>query len=297
MFKKILLAISPSVQTQSAPKAAFDIARRCGAELIIFHSHPLPKDSWINMADLISEEQLVSAIAKRIEEVYADDLKTLPGYSIRVSTRSVAEEVSPLVCKEKVDLIVMGHHTSDERRKKKMWGMVDTHVEGVCNEATCPVMVVTNEASGIAAGVKRIAVATDFSTPSEYALRFAAWLAAECGAKLDIFHVLDVGLCYPNPEYYQQDMEVFVAKAKKKMEQKYAQFLNGLEYEFQAWEGAPFVEVLKFARWNKSDLLVMAHHSSIKDSHRALIGSTVIQVALSPGCPAIIVNYHPKVCR
>jgi hypothetical protein len=40
----------------------------------------------------------------------------------------------------------------------------------------------------------------------------------------------------------------------------------------------------------------MAQYSSSQEPSKPFIGSTVIQVALSPGCPSLIVNYRARVC-
>lgn len=177
-----------------------------------------------------------------------------------------------------------------------MWGMVDTNVEKVSMQTTAPVMVVTKPSPLLERDPERIVMATDLSTPSESALCSAVNMAKKFGATLKIFHVLDTGLAYPNPKLYQQDMESFIETAKAKMQRKYEHILRDVEHEYESWEGVPYSEILKYTRWQEADLLVLARHSSIKDSHQALIGSTVVQVALSPSCPTLIVNYRAKSC-
>ncbi len=56
-----------------------------------------------------------------------------------------------------------------------------------------------------------------------------------------------------------------------------------------------YVEILKKLA-ERSDLVVMAQYSSSLEGGTPFIGSTVIQVALSPGCPALIVNYRARTC-
>ncbi len=295
MFKKILLAATPQVDTQTAPKAAFDLARKNGAELVLFHALPLGRDPWCSFDETIPAEKLVESTKAKIAEFFAEDLKDIPNHSIRVATGTPHEEMLKIIHTEGIDLIVMGHHTSTIDRPDRMWGSVDTTIRKVCSNVFCPVMVVTHEMPK-AADIKRIVMATDFSTPSDSALCFAAQMARVYDAHLDIFHVLDIGQSCPNPEYYMQDMDVFVDKAKEKMEKKYANALDGISHSFEAWEGVPYAEILKRARWSEADLVLMAQYSGSGELTKPVVGSTVIQVALSPGCPALLVNYRARVC-
>ncbi len=295
MFKKILLAATPQIDTQTAPKAAFDLARKHNAELVLFHALPIGKDAWCSFDEMISEDKLVEATTAKIAEFYADELKDIPNHSIRVATGPAHEQLLKIIHTEGVELIVMGHHTSTMVRPDRMWGSVDTTIRKVCSNVFCPVMVVTNELPKTN-DIKRIVMATDFSTPSDSALCYAAQMAREYDAHLDIFHVLDIGQNCPNPEYYMQDMNVFIDKAKERMEKKYTKALDGISYSIESWEGVPYAEILKQARWREADLVIMAQYSSSQELNKPFVGSTVIQVALSPGCPALIVNYRARVC-
>lgn len=295
MFKKILLAATPQTDVQTAPKAAFDLARKNGAELILFHALPLGKDPWCSFDETIPAEELIKSSKAKIAEFFADDLKDIPNHSIRVAAGKPSEEMLKIIHSEGVDLIVMGHHTAAMERPDRMWGSVDTTIRKVCSNVFCPVLVVTHEMPK-PSEIKRIVMATDFSTPSDSALCFATQMARIYDAHLDIFHVLDLGQHCPNPEYYMQDMDVFVDKAKAKMERKYTKALSGISHSFEAWEGIPYTEILKKARWSNADLVIMAQYSSSGELSKPFVGSTVIQVALSPGCPALIVNYRARVC-
>lgn len=295
MFKKILLAVTPLVKMQTAPKAAFDFARKNNAELILFHSLPVGKDAWCDFGDIISEDQLKENTATKIQEYYAEELATIPKYSIHVTTGLAHEQMLRIIHSEGVDLIIMGHHTSSMVRPDRMWGSVDTTIRRVCANVFCPVLVVTNEMPN-GADLKKIVLATDFSTPSDSAMCYAAQVARTFGAHLDVFHVLDVGQTHPNPKYYMQDMENFIKKAIDKMDTRYKKALSDISHSYECWEGIPFTEILKKARWSDADLIIMAQYSSSEEVAKPMIGSTSIQVALSPGCPALIVNYRARNC-
>jgi len=295
MFKKILLAATPQINRQTAPSKAFELSRKHDSELILFHSLPIGNDDWCSFEETIPSEKLVAAATAKIEKFYADDLKDIPAYSIRVTTGPAYEQILKIIHAEGVDLIVMGNHSAGMTRPDRMWGVVDTTIRKVCSNVFSPVMVVTNELPG-QTDIKRIVMATDFSTPSDSALCYAAQMARQYNAHLTIFHVLNIGQNCPNPEYYMQDMNIFIDKAKDKMERRYAKALQDINHTYECWEGVPYTEILKQARWSEADLVIMAQYSSSQESSKPFVGSTVIQVALSPGCPALIVNYRARVC-
>jgi nucleotide-binding universal stress UspA family protein len=295
MFKKILLAATPQVNTQTAPKAAFDLARKNGAELILFHSLPIGKDAWCTFDETVSEKTLIDATATKIADFYAEDLKDIPNHSIRVTTGATHEQLFKMIHSEGIDLIVMGHHTGVMDRPDRMWGSVDTTIRKVCSNVFCPVLVVTNDVPQ-RAQYKRIVMATDFSTPSESALCYSVDMARKYDAHIDIFHVLDIGQNVPNPQYYMQDMNIFIDQAKEKMMKRYTKALDGISHSFHCWEGIPYIEILKQARWSEADLVIMAQYSSSEVIAKPMVGSTSIQVALSPGSPALIVNYRARNC-
>jgi len=294
MFNKILLAATPQIDTQTAPKAAFDLARSRNAEVILFHTLPLDRDNWCSLDDPAMREELLASTKAKIAAYFEKDLEGIR-HSIRVTTGVAHEQMLRIIHDERVDLIVMGHHTSPEPRGNRMWGLVDTSIRKVCANVFCPVMVVTNPMPA-GADIKRIIMATDFSTPSDSALCYAVHMAAAFNAHLDIFHVLDVGQTKPNPEYYMQSMDVFIDKALNRMRCRYAKALDGISHEFHCWEGLPYVEILKHARQENADMIIMAQYSSSEDHAKPSVGSTTIQVALSPGCPAVLVNYRVRTC-
>ena len=121
-------------------------------------------------------------------------------------------------------------------------------------------------------------------------------MARKYDAHLDIFHVLDIGQHCPNPQYYMQAMNIFIDQAKEKMLQRYDKGLSEVSHSFNCWEGIPYIEILKHARWSEADLVIMAQYSSSEIIAKPMVGSTSIQVALSPGCPALIVNYRARNC-
>lgn len=143
-----------------------------------------------------------------------------------------------------------------------------------------------------------IILATDFSGPADHAFDFAFDMTCYYKARLHIFHVIPVTHDEDTPVLNQSVIEENITDAMKRMKQKYGQKLEGVvEHSFESWEGMPYVEILKFARWRNADLIIMAHHSTETDPEKAFLGSNVVRVALSATCPTISINRPPILHR
>jgi nucleotide-binding universal stress UspA family protein len=57
-------------------------------------------------------------------------------------------------------------------------------------------------------------------------------------------------------------------------------------------EGDPALEILKWARKVRADVILMAHHSREQEPEAAYLGSTVAKVALNAMCPTMSINRH-----
>jgi nucleotide-binding universal stress UspA family protein/CheY-like chemotaxis protein len=139
-----------------------------------------------------------------------------------------------------------------------------------------------------------IVLATDFSERGHRAFDFAFRITRQYQAKLHIFHVVPVIHDENVLMIDQANIENSIDDAKERMRNKYGPELEGVvEYSFESWEGRPYVEILKFARWKNADLIIMAHHSKEIDPEKALLGSNAVRVSLSAACPTISINRQP----
>ena len=94
----------------------------------------------------------------------------------------------------------------------------------------------------------------------------------------------------------QDEIEGNMMEAREKIRKMYVPRLKGFDdYEIEIWEGIPYVEIVKFARENYADLIVMAHHTRKPSPEKALLGSTVEQVVLRATCPVASVNRPDKI--
>jgi len=139
-----------------------------------------------------------------------------------------------------------------------------------------------------------IVLATDFSERAQHAFDFASRMTRRYQAKLHLFHVVPVIHDENVLMIDQANIENSIDDAKERMKNKYGSELEGVvEYSFESWEGRPYVEILKFARWKNADLIIMAHHSKEIDPEKALLGSNAVRVSLSAACPTISINRQP----
>ncbi|MEW6162806.1 MAG: universal stress protein [Nitrospirota bacterium] len=142
--------------------------------------------------------------------------------------------------------------------------------------------------------IKRILFPTDFSEGSSHALEYAIDMAKRYGAKLYLLHVIyDVvkagGLFIPHASL--DEMYKDIEKAAKKEIDRYGleQLRGQKDVQHTVLKGTPHEEIVKFAKDNRIDLIIMG--STIKKGvSRILFGSTATPVVRHSPCPVLIVR-------
>jgi universal stress protein A len=141
--------------------------------------------------------------------------------------------------------------------------------------------------------LQSILVPTDFSTPSLKALRYAAALAAQFGAKLTLLHVVEpIG---PTPDFAYNplvlDDEVVMANAKEQLQRLLER--QGVDVALVertlVRDGVPFNEISAAASRLKADLIVIATHGYTGLKH-VFLGSTAERVVRHAPCPVLVVR-------
>lgn len=149
---------------------------------------------------------------------------------------------------------------------------------------------------------QHILYCTDYSEDAEIALVHAADLARRHGATLHVLHVLKSRHRYMPTETYegQEEGEVtmvtpeLVEAARDELEKHYGPRLGGLkEVRYQVVPGTAFVEILRYARANAIDLIVLgaAGESEREATH---YGSTVEQVSRQAHCAVMAIRNPEK---
>ena len=146
--------------------------------------------------------------------------------------------------------------------------------------------------------IKKILFPTDFSEGALNALPFAVDMAKNYGAKLHMLHVIyDVatasGLYIPHVTFDALYTEL-EASAKKELERFGCEEMQSLkDTEFTLLRGVPYEEILKFAKENNFDLIVIGTHGR-KGLDRVLFGSTAERVVRNASCPVLTVRGPQK---
>ena len=125
---------------------------------------------------------------------------------------------------------------------------------------------------------------------------FAHKLAKALGCTLHLFHAFDISSVHSGKIMEQDEIEDKIMEARQKIKEKYVSKLKNFnDYEVEIWEGIPYVEIVKYARENYADLIIMAHHTREPTPEKAMLGSTVEQVVMRATCPVARVNRPHKV--
>jgi nucleotide-binding universal stress UspA family protein len=140
--------------------------------------------------------------------------------------------------------------------------------------------------------LKRILLPTDFSEPSLKATHYAIEFASRFGAELHLLNVIE------DPVVYLPMFESYPLPSKEEFEQ-YARtrlenwILPGDVEKCnpqQHWvHGKPFVEILRFAKENDIDSIVIGTHGRGIAAH-LLLGSVAEKVVRKASCPVLAVR-------
>ena len=143
--------------------------------------------------------------------------------------------------------------------------------------------------------IKRILMPTDFSEPGKTALMYAVAFADQFGAAVDLMHVIEpvpagALLSYQPMEELRESLRV---NARMQMDKLHAEWED---YAFPVnrviVEGHPFVEIIRHAKENDVDMIIMGTHGRGAIAHM-LLGSVAEKVVRKASCPVLTVR-HPE---
>lgn len=144
--------------------------------------------------------------------------------------------------------------------------------------------------------LKRILVPTDFSEHSERAAAYALELAKRFdGVEVHCLHVSDIpaDLLATSAYYMTGPSEHFIDQVREESQKNLDVFivknLPGVPVVKAFVEGRPFVEIVRYARDNKIELMVIATHGRTGLKH-ALFGSVAEKVIRKAPCPVLVVK-------
>jgi nucleotide-binding universal stress UspA family protein len=145
--------------------------------------------------------------------------------------------------------------------------------------------------------LKKILIPTDFSEPSDSAVKYARAFAEQFGAELHLLHVIEDPFLYaPTSEAYVVPphlLEEIQTAARDRLDRvlepnERARFRAVMALK----NGSPFVEIVRYARDQDVDLIVMGTHGRGPIAHM-LLGSVAEKVVRKAPCPVLTVR-HPE---
>jgi len=143
--------------------------------------------------------------------------------------------------------------------------------------------------------VRRVLFPTDFSDYANHALPYAVAIAQDYGASLHVLHVV------PTPEMAMQFEPVapvldasFFAELEKSAQERLEKVVpdevrERLDLTLAIRRGAPFLEIVRYAREHQIDLITIATHGRTGLRH-ALFGSVAEKVVRKAPCPVLSVR-------
>jgi nucleotide-binding universal stress UspA family protein len=143
--------------------------------------------------------------------------------------------------------------------------------------------------------LRRILVPTDFSKHSQNALRYATAFAEKFTAELYLLHVVqDLSVFIPDAvnvtPLVTPPVEQLLASVRTALERVIDENqLRRFKVTAEASEGAPFYEIIRFAREKEIDLIIMGTHGHSGLAH-VLMGSVAEKVVRKAPCPVLTVR-------
>jgi nucleotide-binding universal stress UspA family protein len=144
---------------------------------------------------------------------------------------------------------------------------------------------------------------TDFSEEAEMAFHHAVDFCQRYGARLHLLHVLHSGYKYMRhvvDEYVEANQEERVAddklisQAETDLGARYGDRLGDCsQVAYVVRVGVPFVEIVRYARENEVDLIVMGASGS-SELDKQTFGSTVENVARRAHCHVLAIR-NPEI--
>ncbi|VVS95673.1 universal stress protein [Desulfoluna spongiiphila] len=299
MFKNILFTTTASPICDEAARFAYNLAEKYDSGLKVFHVYGLPSHGFTAH---------VNAFRSEGEEVPDADYETLLAREIQASHKHLADSSmdSEVVVKPGIpateilrvarawgsDLIVMGTHTRLDCTGAALAfrNIVGNTMQKVAKSARAPVLIINRFCPLHHWDFKHIVFGTDLSRASDDAFDFAVKIARESGARLHLFHALDI----PGTPEDPAAMDIRLKEAREAVKSRFLPRAGTFtDLDIEVCEGVPYVEILKLTRRCNGDLIVMAHHGKASGEDPDM-GSTVEQVVIRASCPVVSVNHHDK---
>ncbi len=280
-MKKILVPTDFSKEATIATDLGFDIAKKSGADLVLFH---VVEEGSTSSSSFNVEGQVAAGAGRGIDSLFMIKLiekskKQLqkavsdPRYS-SVKVEGVMRVGNPyhgmrtVISEQKADLVIMG-----TAGRSALGGMViGSNTEKIIRTAHCPVLTVQKKPA--TNDFKNIVFATSMSSSEEVFIRILKRTQAIYGSTIHLVRV-------NTPGDFQRDYIV------KEYMEKYAKKLQLRNYTLNIFNDLSVEEgVIRFADMINADLISMATHGRSGFAH-VIAGSVAEDVASHASRPVL----------
>ena len=257
-LKHILVTTDFSDCSRMALKQAAAIARIHGSDLFVLHVvAPEPTiNSALEPATWELEAIMASAKAEIRTAEQEEAVAAVPHHFL-VESGNLPAILKAIIKEREIALLVLGTH-GRTGIKKLILGSV---AEEIFRIAPCPVLTIGPDVSPnlLTHGrFQSVLFATDFSAGSLHALPYAVAFAQESHARLTLAHVLEEGSVAAL--YLHEQLSANARKRLEEMVPVHSQIASPTDVEVVS--GYPVEEILRIARKNQCDLIVLGVHKS-----------------------------------
>ena len=297
-LKKILFPTDFSRCAEQALIHAVFLAEKHDAEIHLLHVVTLFEDQPNIVSEEIGETE---KMVRKLEDIAERQLKkVVDSEDMRIVTMikrgiSTAPIILEYASDNNIDLIVMGTHG----RRGIGHLLLGSVAEEVVRMAECPVFTIRErEKTKSIEAVNKILVPIDFSNHSRKALNFASEIAQSYKARLQVLHIIEETI---HPAFSISGkssvfdlipgIEEDLLKRAEKMAKE--EVPNNIDCEINVKGGRATSDIVKFAKENSTDLIVIATHGLTGLEHM-LLGSVTEKVVRMSHCPVFTVKSFNK---
>lgn len=285
-MKKLLVPTDFSAEAASALKVAAYIAKKTGAEIILFNviemalpvdyyrapvgdlaTLPIPTDNTVQMKALKEMKQKLKAIEHQLSE---QEIKCKS--EVDVDVDNVFKDISEVIAKrEDVDLIIMGSKGASGLSEV----LIGSNTERVVRYAKTPVLTVKSMEDNFK--ISQIVYSTDFEETSPVIVKKAKEIAALFRAHLCLLYV-------NTPNYFISNQDINLKFEKLVKEYNITNYSTHIYNDFNEEKG-----ILNFTKEIGGDLIIMPTNGRTGLSH-LINGSITENIVNHTSVPVLSLN-------
>jgi nucleotide-binding universal stress UspA family protein len=301
-LQQILCPIDLSEGSRHAFDRAIGVARCYGAAITVLYVFPAPGAAPVVpfgpegpgafSLQGVNREHVLAEIPRFLG---LDAPSGVPVHTVTAEASSVHKEILAQAGRLSADLLVLGTHGRSGFERIVLGSVAEKILR------TSPIAVMTvppHAPDAVPPGrdpFRRILYATDFSTGSETALRYAASLAQHGAAQLTLLHVVEplpighdpmVGSAFDVAAYHA----AFERGSTERLRTAVPEAIRlACDTDDVVARGKPYVEILRVAAERQSDVIVLGVHGR-NALDRLVFGSTAEHVVRRATCPVLTVR-------